>query len=196
MFVGHFGIAQLGKAVRRELPFAWLLIAAYLPDLVRVTIVPLTTRHEVLSHSIPVVAGLALAIAALWQLRGGHPAAAAILAVACLSHWPADAFTGCKPTTLHGPWIGLISYRRPVNDLLVEGSLLLGGWLVARRSGFAIGKRWIIAAFVIQVGFLLTMYTGSEFFIGDREWTWTPHESLVPRRHVLETSECRPPARP
>ena len=128
MFVGHFGIAQLGKALRREVPLAWLVIAAYLPDLVRVLIEPFTQRHDLLSHSLPIVAAFSFGIAALWQLRGGNLSAAAVLAAACVLHWPADVFTGCKPTTIHGPWIGLVSYRRPITDVLVEGSLFVGGW--------------------------------------------------------------------
>jgi len=193
MFVGHFGIAQLGKAARREIPFVWLLVAAYLPDLVRVPLTSLGTRQELLSHSIPAVTILALAIAVLWQLRGGNFIAATVIALACLLHWPADFFTGCKPTTFNGPWLGLISYRRPVSDLLVEGSLLVGGWLAARRSGFAIGRVWLVLGFVVQLAFMLSMYWQSEFFIGDREWMWKPSVSLVPTRSVLEESVCRPP---
>ena len=193
MFVGHFGIAQLGKAARREIPFVWLLVAAYLPDLVRVPLTSLGTRQELLSHSIPAVTILALAIAALWQLRGGNLVAAAFIALVCLLHWPADFFTGCKPTTFDGPWLGLISYRRPVSDLLVEGALLLGGWLAARRSGFAISRMWLVLGFVVQLAFMLSMYWQSEFFIGDREWTWKPSVSLVPKRSVLEESVCRRP---
>jgi len=193
MFVGHFGIAQLGKAARREIPFVWLLVAAYLPDIVRVPLTSLGTRQELLSHSIPAVTILALAIAALWQLRGGNLVAAAVIALACLLHWPADFFTGCKPTTFHGPWLGLISYRRPVNDLLVEGALLVSGWIAARRRGFAIGRVWLVLGFVVQLAFLASMYLQSEFFIGDREWMWKPSVSLVPQRSVLEESVCRSP---
>ena len=193
MFVGHFGIAQLGKALRREVPLAWLVIAAYLPDLVRVLIEPFTQRHDLLSHSLPIVAAFSFGIAALWQLRGGNLSAAAVLAAACVLHWPADVFTGCKPTTIHGPWIGLVSYRRPITDVLVEGSLFVGGWLVARRAGCGIGKKWLVIGLAAQIAFLLSMYNGSEFFIGDHEWTWRPRSSLVPRQQVLESTECRPP---
>lgn len=193
MLAGHFGIAQLGKATRREIPLGWLVVAAYLPDLVRVPLTLLTTHYDILSHSLPVVAVLALAIASLWLLRRGELGAAAILAIACLLHWPADVFTGCKPTTFNGPWIGLISYRRPISDLLLEGALLVAGWVAARRRGVGIGKWWLVVGFVAQIGFLMSMYDGAEFLIGDHEWTWHPDVSLVPQPHVLETLVCRPP---
>ena len=191
MLAGHFGIAQLAKGARRDLPLLLVVVAAYLPDLVRVAIAGLTPRFDVFSHSIPIVAALSLAVAILWLLRGGQTAAAAVLALACLLHWPADVFTGCKPTTFSGPWIGLVSYRRPVSDLLVEGLLVIGGWLYMRRRGLGIGPLWLIIPLVAQVAFLISMYWGAEFFIGHREWTWRPNETWIPQRHVLETLSCR-----
>jgi uncharacterized membrane protein YozB (DUF420 family) len=194
MFVGHFGIAQLGKGARRDLSLIWLAVAAYLPDLVRFGLgFVAEPQQEIYSHSIPAVAVMALVIGALWIARGGTVAAAAVLALACLLHWPADVFTGCKPTTANGPWIGFVNYRRPLNDLLLEGALLVGGWWFARRAGMAMRKRWIALIFALQLAFLLSMYYGSEFFLGDREWMWKPNQSLVPRRAVLETTSCRPP---
>ena len=192
MFVGHFGIAQLGKGARREIPFALLLIAAYLPDLVRVPLA-LTDNQEVLSHSIPIVLALGVLAGAFCLLRGGHFTAALIVAVACWLHWPADVFTGCKPTTFNGPWLGFVNYRRPVNDLALEGALLVGGWLWARRRGFPIGKRWLVIGCAAQLLFLVSMYTDSEFIIGNREWTWRPKTSIVPKPQALEQTPCRTP---
>jgi hypothetical protein len=193
MLVGHFGIAQLGKAIRREIPFAWLVVAVYLPDLVRVPLTALTKYHEIWSHSIPAVSGLALVAAVLYLVRGGRVLAAAVIAVACLSHWPADYFTGCKPTTFNGPWFGLISYRRPISDLLVECGLLIVGWVAARRTGFAISRTWLAIGIAVQVGFLASMYAGAQFVIGDHEWTWRPSVSLAPQPQALEALVCKPP---
>ena len=193
MFAGHFGIAQLAKGARRDLPLLLLVGAAYLPDLVRFAIAGLTPRFDIYSHSLPIVAALSLSVAILWLLRGGRFAAAGVLAVVCLLHWPADVFTGCKPTTFDGPWIGLMSYRRPVSDLVVEGLLVIGGWLHMRRRGLGITALWLIVPLLVQVAFLVSMYWGAEFFIGDREWMWKPDETWVPKRHVLETLSCRAP---
>lgn len=193
MFAGHFGIAQLGKGVRRDVPLLLLVAAAFLPDILRFLIAGFTPRFDVLSHSIPIVAALSLGIGLLWLLRSRNFAAAAVLALVCLLHWPADVFTGCKPTTFAGPWIGLMSYRRPVSDLLVEGALVIGGWYYMRRRGVGISRTWLVAPFVVQAAFLVSMYWGAEFFIGRREWMWKPSESWVPRAHVLETLNCRAP---
>ena len=193
MLAGHFGIAQLAKGARRDLPLLLLVTSAYLPDLVRVAIAGLTPRFDVFSHSLPIVGALSLAVAILWLLRGGQIAAAGVLALACLLHWPADVFTGCKPTTFDGPWIGLVSYRRPVSDLVVEGLLVVGGWLYMRRRGFGIGSLWLIIPLLVQIAFLVSMYWGAEFFIGRHEWTWRPNETWRPQPHVLETLSCRAP---
>lgn len=196
MFAGHFGIAQFGKGTRRDLPFALLVIAAYLPDLVRIPLSFAIDRHEIWSHSLLTILAMALAVGIIWLLRRGEWLAALVLAAVCMLHWPADVFTGCKPTTFSGPWVGLVSYRRPVNDLLVEGFLLVGGWLFARRRGFRIGKKWLALGFAAQLGFLLWTYWGAQFIIGQREWTWHADQSLVPQPHVLEPTPCRDPEQP
>jgi hypothetical protein len=190
MLAGHFGIAQFGKGARREIPIALLVIAAYLPDLARIPLSVTIDRYEIWSHSIVIVAAMALGLGMIWLLRGGSWGAAVVLAGVCLLHWPADVFTGCKPTTFGGPWLGIVSYRRPINDLLVEGALIVGGWLFARRRGFPIGKKWLALAFGAQLAFLVSMYSGAQFIIGQREWMWHPAQSLVPQPHVLEATPC------
>lgn len=191
MFVGHFGLAELGKGLRRELPLLWLAIAAYLPDLTRFVLPLFTSEREIYSHSIPAVLVMGLLIAALWKLRGGSLGGAAVLAIVCFLHWPADVFTGCKPTIPDGPWIGLVSYRHPVSDLALEGALLVTGWLLIRRGGRSFTKWWLIGGAVLQLGFLVSMYWGSELYVGHREWVWKPDSSLLPVRHSYEPTTCK-----
>lgn len=193
MLAGHFGIAEFGKGARREIPLALLVVAAYLPDLVRLPLSVTIDRYEIWSHSIVTVVAMGLVLGVLWLLRGGNWVAAVVLGGVCALHWPADVFTGCKPTTFSGPWLGLVSYRHPINDLLVEGGLLVGGWLFARRRGVAIGRGWLVLGFAAQLAFLGSMYWGSQFIIGRREWTWHPAESRLPQAHVLEPTTCRDP---
>ena len=193
MVAGHFGIAQFGKGARREIPIALLVAAAYLPDLVRFALSMTIDGYEVWSHSILTVVAMGLILGIIWMVRGGHWVAALVLAAVCALHWPADVFTGCKPTTFSGPWLGLVSYRRPITDLLVEGALLLGGWHFARRRGVAVGRAWLVLGLVAQLTFLGSMYWGAQFLIGEREWTWHPDQSLLPQPHVLEATTCRSP---
>jgi len=195
MFAGHFGIAQFGKGARREIPITLLVVAAYLPDLVRAPLSFTIDRYEFWSHSIPAVVGMGLALGAIWRIRGGSWAASLVLAVVCALHWPADFFTGCKPTTFGGPYFGLVSYRRPITDLVVEGALLVSGWYFARRRGFQLGRKWLAVAFGVHVAFLLSTYWGAQFIIGQREWMWHADGSLLPKPHVLETTPCRAPER-
>lgn len=194
MFVGHFGIAEIGKAARREVPLLWLAVAAYFPDLVRFVLPYFTTERDLYSHAIPVVLVMGAVMASLWKLRGGSFAGAAMLALVCFLHWPADVFTGCKPTTFDGPWIGLLSYRHPVSDLLMEGALLVGGWLLIRRRNHSFSRWWLVVGAVLQLAFLASTYWGSELYIGRREWTWNPSTSLMPVRHSYETATCKPKA--
>lgn len=194
MFIGHFGIAELGKASRRDLSLLWLAIAAYLPDLTRLVLPLFTKEQEIYSHAIPAVAVMGLAIGALWKLRGGSVAAAAVLALVCMLHWPADFFTGCKPTMLHGPWVGLGFYRRPVGDLLAEGTLLVVGWSLIRRQKPSFSRWWLFGGIVLQLGFMISMYWGSAFLIGNREWSWNPQNSLVPVPQNFEAVTCTAPA--
>lgn len=192
MFVGHFGIAELGKGVRRDLPLLWLAVAAYFPDLTRIVLPLVTSEQDLYSHAIPVVLFMGVAMGVLWRLRGGTFGGAAVLALACFLHWPADFFTGCKPTTFGGPWVGLNSYRHPVSDLLLEGALLVGGWLlIRRRANRSFSGWWLAAGAVLQLGFVISMYWGSEFYIGHREWMWKPDSSLLPVRHSYETITCK-----
>ena len=193
MFAGHFGIAQFGKGIRREIPVVLLVVAAYMPDLVRIPLSVTIDRYEIWSHSILTVVAMGLALGVIWLARGGSWVAAVVVAAVCALHWPADVFTGCKPTTFSGPWLGLISYRRPVNDLLVEGALLVGGWLFARRRGVPIGRKWLALGFGAQLAFLASTYWGEQFIIGHQQWTWHPDQSLLPQSHVLEPTTCRGP---
>lgn len=199
MLIGHAGIAQLFRFVRREISLGWLLVAAFLPDLVRAPLALFAPPYwrEVLSHSLPAVILLALAIGAVSLARHGGLLTSAILCSACLTHWPADVFTGCKPL-YHAMWIGWFEYRHPVADLAVEGILLVGSWWLLRRqrggSPRIRNATLPIACMIAQVAFLGSMYVDSEFFVGSREWLWYPGTAWVPRQRPLEQLGCHPPA--
>jgi hypothetical protein len=207
MVVGHLGVAYLGKATRPTMPLALLAISAYGPDLFRFAASPLpidTRTAEIASHSIPAVLVIGIVIALVAARRVGGPIGALTVIAVCFLHWPADVFTGCKPMLAGETWLGFIRYRHPAVDLPVELGLFVTGWLACRRTSEARQKRfaysfWIlVAAAALQVAFLASMYAGSEFFIGRREWTWHPNEGLFDFRRVgdPETLFCRAPELP
>ncbi len=59
---------------------------------------------------------------------------ACVVAVTIASHYGLDYFTGIKPTWPGGPAIGLDLYERPAIDLMLEGFVILAGWLLYRRT--------------------------------------------------------------
>ena len=199
MLIGHAGIAQFCKFVRRDIPLGWLLVAAFLPDLIRAPLALIVSPYwrEVLSHSLPSVILLALAIGVVSLARHGDLLTSAILCSACLTHWPADALTGCKPL-YDNIWVGRFGYRHPVTDIAIEGGLLIASWWLLRRQGAAspMVRRVIvpIACVIAQATFLASMYVNSEFFVGKSEWLWYPHSSWIPRERPVEQLGCHPPA--
>jgi hypothetical protein len=201
VFVGHLGLAYFAKSVRAEVPLLALVTAAYAPDVVRLLLTDAPGR-EVLSHSIGAVLVLAAMSAAAWLLTARGPRGGALaLAAVCLLHWPADVYTGCKPLLDGRSWLGFIAYRDPVLDLFVELPILWGGWLLCRRLGLRRGLHglWMpLVATALQIAFLVSLYAGSEFFIGAREWTWHPREGLFTLKRVAdpETLFCRAPVEP
>ena len=204
MVVGHLGVAYLGKASRPTLPLALLAVAAYGPDLFRFAASPFRIDIEIASHSIPAVLVIGAVIALVAARRVGGLAGALTVIAVCFLHWQADVFTGCKPVFNSETWLGFIRYRHPAVDVSVELGLFVAGWLACRRTSVARQKRfaysvWILlAAAALQIAFLASMYAGSEFFIGRREWTWHPKEGIFAFRRVSdpETLRCRAPEVP
>lgn len=203
MLIGHAGIALLLRYRRPQIKLAWLLGAAFLPDLVRIPLELAVSpvNREMFSHSLPAVAALGLAVGAFGLLRGAPLAVALTLAIASLSHWPADVFTGCKPISIGYGWIGFFGYRHPIADLVVEGGLFLIGWKLLRRADDAssLQLRWpkliVALCLALQVAFLASMYVDAEFFIERTEWLWYPSTELVPRQRPLEHLGCHAPER-
>ena len=137
MYVGHVGVALGAHGLRRTAPLWFLVIASQLPDWTDAAFCLAGVRPQVqgiLSHSLPAVALLAIAAAvgylALTRDRGGMFLVGAVV----LTHVAGDYLTGIKPTWSGGPMIGLMLYRRPAVDFLIEAAVIVGGWLLYRKS--------------------------------------------------------------
>jgi hypothetical protein len=136
MYIGHFGIALAGKGLRRAAPLWLLVMATQGCDWVQAVacVAAPAGASPMWSHSIPIVAALALVLALAAYLLTGNGEVAALTGAVAVSHVLADYVTGLKPTWPGGPVIGLRLYSHPLGDLVVETAVLVIGWLVYRRS--------------------------------------------------------------
>jgi hypothetical protein len=85
-------------------------------------------------ESLPIAGVVAVAFGALGGLWTRSAAGALLLFAVALSHTAADLVTGTLPLWIGGPSVGLDLFRRPVLDFVVEATVVLGGWVVYRRS--------------------------------------------------------------
>lgn len=137
MYGGHVGIALAGKGYRAAVPLWLLLLATQLPDWADAAVCAAgvaSPPSEMLSHSLPAVAVLAAALALLSFAVARDFASAALVAAIVVSHAVADYATGLKPTWPGGPYIGLQLYQHPALDFVVEGAVIVIGWVIYRRG--------------------------------------------------------------
>src|SRR5215208_6901548 len=137
MYAGHVGIALGAHRIRRAIPLWFLIIASQLPDWTDAAFCLADLRPGtpgILSHSIPAVTLLALIAALAYVVMLRDPAGMLLIAVVVLSHAAGDYLTGLKPTWSGGPMIGLMLYRRPVIDFILEAGVIGIGWVLYRRS--------------------------------------------------------------
>ena len=134
MVAGHAALGLLIKARRPRPATALLMAAAFGPDLLEWAFAVFGKHNRELSHSIIAVAlGAMLAAMAYAIVRQSSAGDAIAVAIAWLSHWPADYLTGIKPTWPGGPDVGLNLYSSPGYDFAMESALVIVAWLLYRR---------------------------------------------------------------
>src|SRR5256885_11042513 len=137
MYAGHIGIALAGKGYRSTVPLWVLLVATQLPDWADAAVCAAgggSPPPEMLSHSLPAVAGLALALALLYYAFTRDSGGSVLAGIIVISHMIADYVTGLKPTWPGGPLIGLELYRNPAVDFGIEALVIVLGWTIYRRG--------------------------------------------------------------
>jgi hypothetical protein len=137
MYAGHMGFALGAYGIRRTAPLWFLVLASQLPDWADAGFCLAGLRPSVpgiLSHSFPAIAALASLAALAYAAAFRDKAGILIVAAVVVSHAAGDYFTGIKPTWPGGPMIGLQLYRKPFIDFILEAAVILGGWLLYRRS--------------------------------------------------------------
>ncbi len=133
---------------------AVLVVAAFGPDWVELFLGLFLGRAagEMYSHFIPGVligaAAAALLFEVVFRRRGSR-----WVAIAWLSHWPADFLTAHKPLIDPGHVIGLDFYDLPLVDFSIEATLVVAcAWLYARTyAPEHRQRRWVAAAAVALV---------------------------------------------
>ena len=137
MYAGHVGFALGAKGIRPALPLWALIVASQLPDWTDATAC-LSGFHSVtpgmFSHSLPAIGLLTLLATVAYLAATRDLVGAGFVAILVVSHVLGDYVTGLKPMWSGGPMIGLQLYRHPVWDFVVEGVVILVGWLIYRAS--------------------------------------------------------------
>jgi hypothetical protein len=104
---------------------AVILPVAWGPDWVEWFFSLLHHENRMLSHSL-VSVGMAATLATLIYFGFTRRALdALVVGLTYASHWPADYITGIKPTWPGGPMVGLLLYSHPLQDFLLESSLII-----------------------------------------------------------------------
>ena len=164
LVIGHVGAALGAKGRWRSIPITALLIATFIPDLVREFLIALGQQihpSNVMSHSLPWV--LWLAIASGLIVAGLMPIQRAGLVVGglVLLHAAFDILSGTKPIWSGGPR-GLDMNDNWLFELLIESALLIAGWVYMRRNAT---RRWYAhwpvpaTLVVLELAFLLANVT-------------------------------------
>lgn len=172
MITGHLGIAAGARSFSRKpmgpILFIALLMAAFVPDAVDTLYWALNfcSPYGLYSHTTWAVVLEAAIVGGAAFLATGSRGIALTFTVVVLLHSPADYFTGRKLFAPGGEMLGLRLYERPLLDCLLEGSVLLVGWLLLRRSGR--GPRWATSIWAF-VAMLLVQTTLDAFVIGRGE---------------------------
>ena len=150
MYLGHVGLALGARAVDRDVPVLPFIVAAIAPDLL------LARSFHYLALAPVVVAGAAAVTFALWRSRRAALAVAAL----AVSHYVADFLTSGVRVWSGRRAVGLHLYDSAVADLVVEGAVILVGWLVWRRSTRPQDRpAWAVLAVLLamQAGFSLVV---------------------------------------
>lgn len=188
MFLGHYGAALALKRAEPKLSLGTLFLAAQLPDLlwgaflltgweeVRIdpgytTVTPLQFMHYPITHSLVGTLAWALVAGALyysWPTRdtSRHWQAAALVAVAVLTHFPLDVLVHVPDLTLAGDdtaHFGLGLWRSVSATLAAELLVFAGGlavYLAFRSRRHPVRPARLTALVVVLGGIYLANLLG------------------------------------
>ncbi len=161
MYAGHFGVALGASSARPRVALAWFVAAALLSDLLLAAlgVLRLPEAGPLYSHGLLQVAGAA-AVLGLTAWRATRDAlAGALIAGTVVSHVLLDYVTTRLAVWAGGPEVGVGLFRHPGADFLVEGGVVLAGWLLYRRA-----TRGLVRRAWPQVGMLAALVALQAWF--------------------------------
>ncbi len=166
MYAGHVGIALGAHGFRRTVPLWLLVLASQLPDWTDAGFCLAGMRPSVpgmYSHSLPAIAILAAIAAVVTYSMQRDTTAILLVAAIVVSHVLGDYLTGIKPTWTGGPTVGLLLYRSPAIDFILEAAVVTAGWMIYRRS-LPENRRSSLPAIGI-LGALLALQLAADIFM-------------------------------
>ncbi|HET9012477.1 MAG TPA: hypothetical protein VFN38_11720 [Gemmatimonadaceae bacterium] len=158
MITGHLGVAAAARSRWPTVSLAWLLPAAFAPDLLDVgyAFAGICSPYGLYSHTVPAAALAAAVLGGLAFLATGSRIGGCVVAAVVMAHLPLDLVTGFKIYWPGGPLLGMYLYERPLLDFAAEAPVVLAGWWLLRRTGK--GPRWASLA-VTALGLVLLQGT-------------------------------------
>jgi len=141
VYAGHAALALLAKAKRPRVPLAVLVPVAFAPDWIEWIFTAFGRRNQEISHSFVSIGIGATLVALIYGLSRRDRSGAFIVWLTYASHWPADFFTGLKPTWPGGPTVGLYLYKQPLADAAIEFAVIALCWLAYRQSIPAVARQ-------------------------------------------------------
>ncbi len=138
MYGGHIGVALLAKGVRKEVPLLLLIVASISVDFVAIgmQITGIEVPQGLGPYSIPGTALTAIVITSIVFAVNRNIQHAIFAGLVALSHVLLNWVTSRLIAWPGGPMIGLGLYVHdyPLIDFVIEGVLILVGWLVYRKT--------------------------------------------------------------
>lgn len=134
MFLGHFGLALAVKGADPKLPLATLLAISAGPDLIDPLLSMSGVDGSALTHTGPACLSYFVVVITLTVWRTRRWSAALLCGILAASHFLADLITSRLELWPGGLEIGWRLYDLPWANFGLEAAIILGGWLMYRRT--------------------------------------------------------------
>lgn len=135
MIAGHLGVAAAARSRRPGTRIAWLVVAAYAPDILDLlyAMLGICSPSGLYSHTIPAAALTAAVLGGAAMLLEDRATSLIVVALVFL-HLPFDWPTGQKLFWPGGEIHGLGWYDWPLRDFIIEAATIVAGFMLLVRA--------------------------------------------------------------